>query len=299
ELPREELEELEERFLHDAELFEPLLALRDDLIDDYLRGKLSPRQLSQFKRYFLATPQQRERVENARALMRAVAAEPVAEPTVPRRLADEMASRWQRLLDLLRDNRMTIGVAVAMALLLITGPLIFGLMRLRLQLTQTQQEVAEQRARADRLEQLATAPKRAEPPLPDPAPPRPEENVIALLTLTSDYDQGLKGSRGGGGLRKLAIPSDRGLVVLRLRLADAGYRSYRVTLKEVSSGKLVRTLTGLRAQSTRSGKVVTAQFPASSFSGPTKDYLVILDGITAEGNNEPEIDKYSFRAEKK
>lgn len=308
ELTGEQREGLEERFCHDADLFERMLALRDDLIDDYLRGQLPSQQLRQFERYFLATPQQRERIENARALMRAIAAEPAAETPAPARVEAEPISFWQQLRDLIRDNRMTIGLAFSMALLMITvtGSLIFEMMRLRNQLTQVrqqeqemQQQIAKERSRADGLaEELAIA--RTEGAQPDTTPsPSPEGEVIASLILTSDYDQGSKGPRGSGGLQKLVIPSDRGLVQLRLKLADASYRSYRVTLREVSSGKTVQTLEGLRAHPTRSGKAVIAKFPASIFSGPAKDYLVVLDGRTAEGKYETEIDKYSFQADKK
>jgi len=308
ELPETQREELEEKFCHDPDLFEQMLALRDDLIDNYLRGELSPRQLQQFERYFLATPQQRERVENARALLRVIAAEPAPAPPAFVRAEAEPVSWWQRLRDWLRGHQLAVEIVFAVALLIFAASvlLIFEAARLRNQLAQAQQrqqelqqQLAAERERADRAEKLANAPRPDDPPLPESTSPRPEENVIASLTLTSDYDQGLKGSRGGGGLQKLVIPSDRGLVALRLKLSDASYRSYRVTLKEVSSGKTARTLTGLRARAARSGKAVIATFPASGFSGPAKDYLVILDGLTAEGKYETEIDKYSFRVDRK
>jgi hypothetical protein len=299
ELPEEQHEELEERFCHDADLFERMLALRDDVIDDYLRGELSRQQSQQFERYFMATPQQRKRVENARALMQVVASGPAAERTAYARIKAELVSFWQRLRDLLRDHPVEIGVVFAVALLIVAVP---GLqvVRLRNQLAQARQQTAEQRSRADRAEELARAASQAPSLSPEPAPPsRPEENVIASLFLTSDYDRGPKGPGGSGGLQKLVIRPRRDLVQLRLKLADDDYRSYRVTLSEVSSGRKVQTLDGLRAQPTRSGKVVIAEFPASSFPSPAMDYLVVLDGRTAEGKYETEIDKYSFRVEQR
>ena len=308
ELPEAQREELEERFCHDADLFEQMLALRDDLIDDYLRGEFST-QGRQFERYFLATPQQRERVENARALMRVIAAEPMTEMPALAQIEAEPISWWQRLGVLLRGNQRVVGVAFAIALIIIvvTGSLIFEMVQLRNQLTLAQQQqqkmqqrIVEEGSRADRLnEELANARKQDDLPPSETSQSRPEQNVIASLILTSDYDLGTKGSGGSNGSQKLDIPSNRGLVELQLKLADASYRSYRVTLKEISSGKIVQTLVGLPAQSTRSGKAIIARFPVSSFSGPTKDYLLILDGKTAEGKYETEIDKYSFRANKK
>jgi hypothetical protein len=300
ELPEWQREELEERFYHDADLFERMLALQDELIDDHLRGELSARQSKRFERYFLATPRQRERVESARALLRAIAEQPAAEAPAPARIEAEPVSWWRLFLKRLGGNRLVTGMAFAIALLLITvtGGMIFEMRRLHGELTQARQQqqelqgqVANERARADRLADTPTTPS----PLPGTTPPpRPGEDVIASLVLTSDYDQGTKGPRGGG-LQKLVIPSERGLVRLRLKLTRADYPGYRVTLIEVSSGKTVQTLDGLRG---RAGQVV-AQFPASSFSGPARDYLVVLDGKTADGKYETEIEKYSFRTGRK
>src|SRR5436853_4539038 len=75
ELSAEEEEELEERLWLDSELFERMLAHRDHLIDDYLGGKLSPLQQQHFKNHFMATTEQRERVQMAQALLDVLAAE--------------------------------------------------------------------------------------------------------------------------------------------------------------------------------------------------------------------------------
>lgn len=305
ELDGKQREELEEQFERDRGLFERMLALRDDLIDDYLRDELSARQRRQFERRLLATPQQRERVENARVLMRAVAAESAATPISASQQAEKI-SIWQHLRILLRSNQLVMGAAAAMSLLVFTiaGLLLFEMLRLRNQLAGAgqrqqvlQQQVTEERARSARLsDELAQARTQGETPPELTPPPRPEPDVIASLILTSDYDQG---ARGGGGQRKLVLLPGRGVIQLQLKLAEAAYPNYRLTLKEVSSGRTIRTWTGLRVQQTHSGKSLNIKLPASSFTGPAKDYIVILDGRVARSKYESEIDKYSFQVDKK
>jgi hypothetical protein len=70
-VPEDEQIRIEERFFTDDEYFEQLLALEDDLIDDYVNGELTDREREQFEEYFLASPTRRQRVEFAKTFMRA------------------------------------------------------------------------------------------------------------------------------------------------------------------------------------------------------------------------------------
>lgn len=72
ELSEEEQSLLEEEYFDDPAFFQEVRARRDDLIDAYLRGELSPDERARFETYFMATPRRRERVEFARALMKTV-----------------------------------------------------------------------------------------------------------------------------------------------------------------------------------------------------------------------------------
>src|ERR1043165_6819285 len=63
-----EMSSFEERMMTDDDLFEMLLAVEDDLIDERAADELSPEERARFDSYFLATPERRERLELARAL---------------------------------------------------------------------------------------------------------------------------------------------------------------------------------------------------------------------------------------
>jgi hypothetical protein len=76
ELPDEQRTVLEERFLQDEEYRELIRAVEDDLIDEYVRGELTPRQRELFERQFASRPRRTRKVELARALNRAFHEEP-------------------------------------------------------------------------------------------------------------------------------------------------------------------------------------------------------------------------------
>ena len=70
ELPSEKEQQLEELFFADDKLFDCLRAIKEKLIDDYLREKLNAEDRTLFEQNFLSQPAQRQQVEFARALMR-------------------------------------------------------------------------------------------------------------------------------------------------------------------------------------------------------------------------------------
>jgi anti-sigma factor RsiW len=71
ELPEAEQESLERSYFSDPALLDRMEAVEDDLIDDYVRGALTPEQRTLFERHFL-NEKRRERVRMAEALRRAV-----------------------------------------------------------------------------------------------------------------------------------------------------------------------------------------------------------------------------------
>lgn len=63
-----ERRQVEERLLLDEEYFRSVQAIEDDLVEDYVRGALSPGEREMFERHFMAAPEQRESVRQASAL---------------------------------------------------------------------------------------------------------------------------------------------------------------------------------------------------------------------------------------
>jgi hypothetical protein len=88
ELSAEEQDDIEESF-GDNDFFERFLRVEDDLVDEYIRGNLPPRERELFKLNYLASARRREKVAVARTLMKlgVPAAQPTRQPAKPGRLA--------------------------------------------------------------------------------------------------------------------------------------------------------------------------------------------------------------------
>jgi hypothetical protein len=93
-LTDDEQVEVEDRAFADHQYMERMLAVEDDLIDNYLRGSLSQLQRDQFEKRFLTSEPRRQKIEFARAL-----AEVSSRRAAP---ADHEATFWESLIGSLR-----------------------------------------------------------------------------------------------------------------------------------------------------------------------------------------------------
>jgi len=78
-----EHEAIETAILTDNELFEELLVVEDEVIDEYLNGKLDPEARSRFENYFLAAPERHEQLRFARVFDQYVSSQTAAATAPP------------------------------------------------------------------------------------------------------------------------------------------------------------------------------------------------------------------------
>jgi hypothetical protein len=245
--------QVEDRAFADPGYLAAVEAAEADLIDAYVRGELTPPDRRQFERLFLVSPQRRNKIEFAKALVR-VSAEmgPVQPIAPPRRSIFEFFRTW--------NPAFQVGAAMA-ALILFAGViwLIKENSGLRGQLTALQAQ------------QQRPAPK---PNPPSPTPPEiqhPEPVVPALLFLP-----GL--TRAESRLQEMTIPPTAQLAHMELQLEPRDdYPQYRVEL-HTRSGQDILTLANLRKR----GKSVSFDLPAGIL--PPGDYELALKGLS---NGEP------------
>lgn len=83
ELSPEAEQRLEERYFAAADLFEQLLAVREELFDAYARGELSEADRARFEQRLLHSPEGREELEFARSFTGALDSEIAANPSAP------------------------------------------------------------------------------------------------------------------------------------------------------------------------------------------------------------------------
>jgi anti-sigma factor RsiW len=306
-LPEEEKTELEERFFSDDTYFEQVLALEDELIDDYVHGELSRPERERFERYFLTSSQRRHRVEFARALMRTVSEAPAAGASGPA-IARPEPVWWQALLAWLRPQSLAIKfslAATALAVVLIGSWLIVGAMRLRTQLEQLQaerqalrrqeqqlqQQIAKQSARSDelamQLERERDQSARLEQELARLKPSQPFlVSFILSPGLVRDTDVP----------KRLVIPHAAQQLQLQLDLDEVErYKSYRALLRTAGGDEIWRQ-DRLQAQPTNSGKAVILRLSSRLFT--KGEYILTLQRVTGHGDFE-DVDDYHFSVVKK
>jgi len=231
ELPAEERDVFEDQYFDDAEAHAALLAAEDELIDRYCEGTLPADQRQRFEERYLATPEGRERVAFASALVRYAAAHraaPAAPSRAPVRHALRLGLAWAAaillaataVVALLGAQRETRRARAAQAML-----------QERLQAQQEQARREEQRAAATASELARLRDEAAA--LGDLLGLDPTQPVrAAALALAS----GLR--RDAGGVPRLVIEPGIALVRLRLLLAGVPRAAYRAALQTAEGREL-------------------------------------------------------------
>jgi len=271
----EERAELEDRYLNDDDLFETLVAAENDMIDAYVRGKLAEPEKQQFESYFLCTPERRERVELAEALVKAGAA------------TGQPRTGWPVPL----GGAQTPAMRLALATLLLAAVIGLSWMaavnrKLHRQLEEVQGEQANARRQAQELQQqVAALQQRAnagqDQLVEAPAPGK----AILSLALVSDLP------RGRSQQTTLHLSAGISQVRLLLRQAREGPAAHAVIL-ETAEGRQVWQKAGLEAKPARGGgQVVTVEIPPAVLQ--RGDYVLRL--FRTVGGNTVEVDPYSFR----
>ena len=281
----------EREFFADPVVFEQLVQTETALVDDYARGRLSPRLRKQFEQYYLAHPSRRERAAFAEALATKI---DDVQHTASVEQTDRRGSVWQDALSALGGGRvLRVSMATIAAVLMLTTGLLFvqtGRLRRDLVETQIAKEAAEQRER-DLQRQLSTA--RAQAPEsanePQPSPAAPPAVVSLLLSIGS-----VRGADTGPAPTLVISPQTR-QVRIEFALGQQDYPGYRVALKTIA-GPDVFTREHLKPQSTISGPSLILTVPADRLSAG--DYVLAVSGENASAELD-EIARSLFRVEKK
>ncbi len=291
-LPEAERLRLEEQFFTDAEVFEQMLALEDELMYDYLQGEMGAAQRARFERRFLASTEGRERAAFAQALLARIAEAPA--PQAMEQTATAPSWIQSLLAPLLAANsfmRFSFA-AVTVALLLGGAWLVIETARLRsenarLQIARATQEQAagSERARREELtaelerERAQRAQLEREKARLEAAAPSPEPRGLLALALTPGLVRDINDPRSAP--KRIHLPPGANLLRLQLDIRKPGqYRSYRATL-ETADGDEIWRQSRLRAGTAASGQAVALTLPTSLFA--PGDYVITLSGVTASG----------------
>lgn len=89
---------LETNYFHDPQFYELLLAVEEELISDYLNGRLSAHEWRQFEQHFLKSARRRQRCETVSKLLACVA-------RLPKRPNEPLARKPGTARPTLKDRR--------------------------------------------------------------------------------------------------------------------------------------------------------------------------------------------------
>ena len=126
ELASREREPVEERLLTDEAFLSQVEAVEDDLVDDYVHGKLSSAEIEKFEKYFLSVRERQEHVHFSRALQSVLTEDgESSEPSAAKTVVAAKPGFWSGVF-----ARPVLAAALSAAVLLIAVALVwFGVMR--------------------------------------------------------------------------------------------------------------------------------------------------------------------------
>jgi anti-sigma factor RsiW len=317
-LPEEETERVEELSFIDDEFAVRLSAAENDLVDAYVRGKLSGENLERFDSHYLASPKRRKKVKTAKVFHayaeNAVATGQVVLAPGPSQTEAESVRPSPPLRRLpFTFPRLALTAAAVLALVGV-GWLVFELLRMRNQIDQAQatrialeqrekelqglleQQRASRSAIEKELERVREEKERVERQIAlgrqiagSKSPSSPANLNILPFILTAP-------ARTAGQVAAVTIPSGTDYVVLQAELEPDDYSSYNAELlyqpgKTPAGWKRER----LRSRALGESRVIDIVIPANLLR--SREYLLAVTGISDRGVAEGER-AYPFRVVK-
>lgn len=303
-LPEDQQIEIEDRAFEDTEFLAAITAVENDLIDEYVRGELSPADRTKFESRFLASAARRKRVEFAKALAS------VTSETVSKTVVESATVSWRDSLEAFfrgLNPLAKIAVAAVMLSVLVGGAwLLLETLRLRTQLNQLQTEKQSRQGEQQSLEQQVEAERKRNAELTarlnqekqqreqtdeslrqlsetrETSSPRA---IIASLTLLPGI------SRGAGDKPKLTLSDDVRVVRLQVGIdADEEFKIFAVEVRS-AGGRQVWNRENLRVTSKGGARAIGLTMPAMVLK--RGEYELRLMGV-AEGSGREDLGFYYF-----
>jgi hypothetical protein len=303
ELSETEQASVEEKFITDPETHALLCELENDLIADYIRGRLAPRERELFKRHYMATAVNRQRVQIAEILLRWID----QDATKQRSIAPifEELSWWQRLTTPMRSLGWSAGLMTAAGTLLIAwggGWLINGARQLRDETTEVRleslrrekvllQEIDDAKRRNA---ELATEIEKLRKQLYPQGTKSPMGYVLPLVIKHLMVDGTLRGE-DVSVTPPLIIPSETEKVQLIYKMEDSGYPNYCAEVQSAGGDKIWSS-ERINPKLSRSVATFTITLEADDLADGA--YTLSLSGISKTGDVD-NLSKSSFQVERR
>lgn len=281
----EERVDLENRYLSAASLFEELTEAENDLIDSYVRGKLSDFDRQEFERQYLGSPQRRTRVQFASALTE------ISQGS--REVASvQKFSFWRSLRFLFSQSspKLRWGLAAgAVATVLAIGWLKTTSDR-SLHASLPRPSVEHSR-RPQSTGTVAPAPNGQVPTGGNtPGIEIAKADKPALDEFTVQLTPGI--SRSGGAEAKVFPAPKTPWVHFQLILDNDDHSAYAAVVETAEGGE-IRRVDELKSRLLHGNKIVDVR--VSSHLIRSGDYIIRLSGTSQRNGGQEEVDVYSLR----
>jgi hypothetical protein len=314
-LPEEETERVEELCFVDDEFAARLSTVENDLVDAYVRGKLSGEKLERFDSYYLASPMRRKKVKTARVLQayteKAVATGQVVLAPGPSQTNAE-SYKPSTLSTYLPFSFSRLGLTAAVVLVLMgVCWLVFELSRLRSRIDESESARISLEQREKELQGLLQQQRLASSAIElDLKRVREEREQVERQLALERQVSGSKSpssptnlnilpflltapARTVGQVAAVNIPSGTDIVFLQAESEPDDYSSYHAELfyqpgKTPAGWKRER----LRSRAQGESRVIDLVIPASLMK--PREYLLVVTGISDKGVAEGERG-YPFR----
>lgn len=257
---------IEREYFGDDAAMNQIAAAEEDLVEDYLAGRLAPDERRRFDRHYLMSPQHRRRVDVIRRLSA---------------MADRPSSRWAA---------QWWGLAAAALLVLAAGGyLLADNLRLRHLMTESRAtraalEAREQQLQADLNQQRAADADMAKELA------RLQQSLTRLEARAPGDQQGrtpviasfllLPALRGPGDVSTASLPSETSDVRLQLKLESDDYPRYSVALKDPATNRILWRSAQLKPKAVGESKLVSITVPATLLK--PQHYSLELTGVRTQ-----------------
>ena len=285
ELSGEERDRIEARYLADEEFFDQLLAVEDDLIDEYNSDELSAGERKQFQLNLLRTARQRERLSHSKVLI-----ESSRRNRTGTRTKVDFVDRVR--IWFAEQNQRRVLAFASLVLLTVTILLTVQLWHTRSRLKQLEAErnriVEEQRQLLAKVSEQAK--RESQPNEPVAEVESPNQQKTETKTQVATFTLPLASLRGGGG-SSFKLGREITEVHLQAAISESTQKNYQAELQS-ADGQLLYSLKKLRAQKNASGPVLIIRIPSSVLK--VRDYVLRVRVINETGQLE-DVGLYSFQ----
>lgn len=279
-----ECDRIERAYLKEQDVLDQLLAVEDDLVDEYLSNQLEPEERRKFELHLLRTPGQHERLTNARLLAQTIELRQAHEPKTHYGLVAQVGNWFDRL----AQKRV---LAFAIVVLLVFAAWLAIRNRQineRLQVLQAERAhlIEEQRKLSEKLSEVAQQNTNSNQEAPQIAVEantnNSTQNRNRNLTRIATFVLPVTTMRGSSG-SSFRIDPDMTEVQLHAQIQNPEYKSYEADL-QTADGQSLSKWKKLKSVQGANGAAILIKIPASKLRG--RNYVLRVSGITAEGRVE-------------